>query len=78
MDNKDIKNIKVGDFLDYLTDINYHTERCIVEAIISERDDLIDRACLVRLRHSLEGCLTTNNEQERRDIYRQLETEGVC
>lgn len=78
MNKEDIKNIKLGDFLDYLTDMNYHTERCIVEAIISGRDDLIDRACLVRLRHSLEGSLTTNNEQERRDIYRQLETEGVC
>lgn len=62
-------------FLDYLTDINWHTERCLVETIINGRDDLIDRACIVKLRHSLEGCLTENNGQERENIYKELEKE---
>lgn len=60
-------------FLDYLTDINWHTERCVVEAIIDGRDSLIDRACKVRLKHSEDGHLTDENWKEREAIYKAIE-----
>ena len=63
------------EFLDYLTSINWHTERVLVETIIDGRDDLINRACKVRLRHSEEGHLTDENYKERRAIIEALESE---
>lgn len=71
----EIDKMTVKQFLDYLTNENWHTERVLVETIIDGRDDLINRACIVRLRHSLDGHLTENNEQERHDIIKQLEQE---
>ena len=65
----------LSEFLDYLTDINWHTERVLVETIIDGRDDLVNRACLLRLRHSMDGHLTNNAYQERQDICNELEKE---
>lgn len=62
----------VKQFLDYLTDINWHTERVLIETIIDGRDDLIDRACKVRLQHSKDGYLTDINEKERKAICDEL------
>lgn len=72
---KDTMTIK--EFLDYLTDWNYHTERVLVETIMLGDDDLIDRACRVRLQHSKDGYLTAENEKERRAIVKEMERGGV-
>lgn len=62
-------------FLDYLTDENWHSERCLVEAIIDGRESLIERACKVVLKHYADGELTDENWQERRAIYDALNEE---
>ena len=72
---KDTMTIK--EFLDYLTDWNYHTERVLVETIMLGDDDLIDRACRVRLQHSKDGYLTAENGKERKAICDELERGGV-
>lgn len=65
----------VKEFLDYLTGINWHTERVLVETIIDGRDHLINQACEVRLQHSKDGHLTEANEQRRRAIAEALKGE---
>lgn len=66
-------DMTLGEFLDYLTDWNWHTERVLVETIINGRDDLIDRACKVRLQHSKDGYLSEENSKERKAIINELE-----
>lgn len=68
----EIDKMTVKQFLDYLTDINWHTERVLIETIIDGRDDLINRACGVRLQHSKDGYLTDTNEKERKAICDEL------
>ena len=68
----EIDKMTVKEFLDYLTDINWHTERCLIETIIDGRDNLINRACKVKLQHSKDGHLTEENYNERRAIYNEL------
>lgn len=70
-----IENMKVKEWLDYLTDMNWHTERVLIETIMSGRDSLINRACKVRLKHSEDGHLTDENYEERRAIIKELEEE---
>lgn len=60
-------------FLDYLTDWNWHTERVLVETIMLGNDELIDRACRVRLKHSEDGYLTDENYKERKAIIDEME-----
>lgn len=71
----EIDKMTVKEFLDYLTDNNWHTERVLVETIIDGRDDLINRACRVRLQHSKDGHLTEENGNERLAIIREMESE---
>lgn len=63
------------DFLYYLTDNNWHSERCLVETIIDGREDLIIRACKIVLKHYEDGYLTDENWQERKNIYEELRKE---
>ena len=72
----EIDKMTVKEFLDDLTDINWHTERCLIETIIDGRDDLINRACKVRLQHSKDGHLTEENYNERKAIYNELDKEN--
>lgn len=69
----EIDKMTVKQFLDYLTNENWHTERVLVETIIDGRDDLIDRACKVRLQHSKDGHLTDENYKERKEIIQEME-----
>lgn len=69
----EIDKMTVKQFLDYLTGINWHTERVLIETIIDGRDDLINRACKVRLEHSKDGYLTDENGKERKAICDELE-----
>lgn len=71
----EIDKMTVKQFLDMLTDWNWHTERVLIETIIDGRDDLINRACKVRLQHSKDGHLTEENGKERDLIYKELNEE---
>lgn len=72
----EIDKMTVKQFLDMLTDWNWHTERVLIETIIDGRDDLIDRACKVRLQHSKDGEMTNENLQERLAIVKEMENEN--
>ena len=67
-----MENKKVSEFLDYLTDWNYHTERCIVEAIIDGREELIRRAVLVWLLHMELGHMPMGLAEIRKEIYDKI------
>lgn len=65
----------LADFLEYLTDINWHTERVLVETIIDGRDKLINDACEVRLQHTKDNCMTRENLARRQEIIEALNEE---
>lgn len=73
---KQIMEMKVKDFLKMLTQDNWHTARVIVETIIDGRDELIDRACKVKLQHSKDGEMTNENLQERLAIVKEMENQN--
>lgn len=72
----EIEKMTVKQFLDMLTDWNWHTERVLIETIIDGRDDLINRACKVRLQHSKDGHLTDENWKERMAIIKEMENQN--
>lgn len=72
----EIDKMTVEQFLDMLTDWNWHTERVLIETIIDGRDDLINRACKVRLQHSKDGHLTDENWKERMAIIKEMENQN--
>lgn len=72
LDKKTVEGMSVGQFLDYLTDINYHSERCLIEAIISDRRSLVEQACRVLSKHYEDGYLTDENGAERDKIYKEM------
>lgn len=65
----------VKEFLDYLTDINWHSARVLVETIIDGRCYLIKEACEVWLQHNKAGHLTSENEQRRRETIEAMKGE---
>ena len=69
----EVDKMTVKQFLDYLTDMNWHTERVLIETIIDGRDELINRACRVRLQHSKDGYMTDENYKERKAIIDEME-----
>lgn len=71
----EIDKMTVKEFLDYLTDINWHTERVLVEAIIDGRGYLIDEACEVRSQHQQDGYMTDQNLERRLAIIKALNEE---
>lgn len=71
----EIDKMTVQEFLDYLTDMNWHTERVLIETIIDGRDNLINEACEVRLQHDKDGYLTAENEKRRWAIIEELKGE---
>lgn len=68
-----MENKKVSEFLDYLTDWNYHSERCIVEAIMSGDESLIRKAVLVWLLHMEIGHMPMGLAEIRKEIYDKIE-----
>lgn len=68
-------NDKMKDFLDKLTDNNWHTERLVVEAIMSGRADVMSGACDVWRDHMDKGYLTTENQKKREELYKLMEEE---
>ena len=68
-----MENKKVSEFLDFLTDWNYHTERVVVEAIIDGREELIRRAMLVWLLHMELGHMPMGLAEIRKEIYNEIE-----
>ena len=53
----DVMEMKVGDMLDVLTDWNWHTERVLIEAILSGDSEAINNMLVVAIHHQLAGHL---------------------
>lgn len=68
-----MENKKVSEFLDFLTDWNYHTERVVVEAIIDGREELIRKAVLVWLLHMELGHMPMGLAEIRKEISDEIE-----
>lgn len=73
-----MENKKVSEFLDFLTDWNYHTERVVVEAIIDGREELIRRAVLVWLLHMELGHMPMGLAEIRKEISDEIERKKKC
>ena len=71
----EIDKMTVLEFLDKLTDDNFHTERVLVEAIIDGRSDLIRGACEVCIDHLDKGYMTDENLQKRTEIIKAMDEE---
>lgn len=71
----DAYNMKVKDWLDALTDENWHTERCVVEAILDGRESIIRRAMLIWLAHMEIGYMPTELCKLREQLYKEMEEE---
>lgn len=57
MFNQNVMEMKVKDVLDVLTDWNWHTERVLIEAILSGDSEAINDMLVVALHHQLTGHL---------------------
>lgn len=69
----DAYNMTVKDWLDKLTDENWHTERCVVEAILDGRESIIRRAMLICLAHMDIGYMPTELCKLREQLYKEME-----
>ena len=71
-----IKNLgynNTGEFLNQLTDENYHTERVLAEALMTGNPDYIERAKQIRAQHLADGSLTTENAAARRQLQNEID-----
>lgn len=59
-------------FLNELTDWNRHSERVVVEAIMTGDEELITGACEVLLQHQKDGYLTSDNSKKRSEIIEEI------
>lgn len=65
----------VQQWLDKLTDENWHTERCVVEAILDGRESIIRRAMLIWLYHMDLGHMPMELCELRKKLYKEMEEE---
>lgn len=71
----DAYNMKVKDWLDALTNDNWHTERMVVEAIIDGSHDTMGKALMVWLGHRTYGYMPDELCELRNKIYDDIEKE---
>lgn len=71
--SKTMRNLDMANFLAELTDWNRHSERVVVEAIITGEEDLIKGACEVLLQHYEDGHLSIPNGDKRRELIKKID-----
>lgn len=71
----EIDKMTVRQWLDKMTDENWHSERCLVEAILDGREKHIITAMLILLMHYNYGHLPMGLGDLRRDLYKEMEEE---
>ena len=69
----EVDKMTVQQWLDKLTDENWHTERCVVEAIIDGRESIIRRAMLIWLYHTDVGYMPSELGALRRELYEEMD-----
>ncbi len=71
----EIDKMTVEQFLDHLTDNNWHTERMVVEAIIDGRDDIMSKARLIWAGHNIYGYMPNALCDLRNELYKEMDKE---
>lgn len=71
----EIDKMTVRQFLDKLTDDNWHTERMVVEAIIDGSNSAMGKALVVWLGHRTYGYMPDELYKLRNKIYEEIDKE---
>ena len=71
----EIDKMTVSQFLDHLTDENWHTERMVIEAIIDGRESIMAQARLIWLGHSVYGYMPNELCELRNKVYKEMDEE---
>lgn len=74
-ENKSIYDTTIKQWLDMLTNENWHSERLLVEAIIDGRESAIATAALLLLMHYNYGHMPTELCELRKKLYKEMEEE---
>lgn len=74
-DATEIDKMTVAQFLDKLTDENWHTERAVVEAIIDGREEHMRTAMLIWLMHMNYGHMPNALSELRNKLYKEMDEE---
>lgn len=71
----EIDKMTVKEWLNKLTDENWHNERLVIEAIIDGRADIMQKAMLIWLQHETYGNMPTGLVELRYKLYEAMEKE---
>lgn len=71
----EIDKMTVAQFLDKLTDENWHTQRMVVEAIIDGRESVMAKARLIWLGHDTYGYMPNELCDLRNKLYKEMDKE---
>lgn len=71
----DAYSMTVKDWLDKLTDDNWHTERMVIEAIIDGGYDTMKKAVVVWIGHMMYGYMPDELASLRKEIYEEIDKE---
>ncbi len=71
----EIDKMTVAQFLDMLTNENWHTERCVIEAIIDGREDVMAKARLIWMGHNIYGYMPNGLCELRSELYKEMDEE---
>jgi len=69
----EIDKMTVQQFLDKLTDENWHSERAVIEAIIDGREEHMRTAMLIWLMHMNYGHMPYALSELRNELYKEME-----
>lgn len=71
----EIDKMTVAQWLDKLTDENWHTERAVVEAIIDGREEHMRTAMLIWMMHQNYGHMPNALSELRNKLYKEMDEE---
>lgn len=71
----DAYSMTVKDWLDKLTDDNWHTERMVIEAIIDGDYNTMKKAIVVWIGHMMYGYMPDELTSLRKKIYEEIDKE---
>lgn len=66
------RDTTLGELLDVLEDMNWHTEGVLIEAIMAQREDRIYDMCKMLVRHHDNGYLAMEDVMLRNEIYHDI------
>lgn len=75
MNSTELDKMTISQWLDKMTDENWHTERLVVEAIADGREHIIRRAMLIWLAHMEIGHMPLELSKLRKQLYEEMDKE---